>query len=64
MSARRPTHPDDEVPGCGGTLARLAEEGADARILILGEGIASRQAKRDVRSVRRGLAALRRRIWS
>jgi hypothetical protein len=45
-------------------LARLAEEGADARILILGEGIASRQAKRDVRSVRRGLAALRRRIWS
>jgi LmbE family N-acetylglucosaminyl deacetylase len=53
-------HPDDEVLGCGGTLARLTEEGAEVRILILGEGVTSRQARRDARAVKRGLAALRR----
>lgn len=35
-------HPDDEVLGCGGTIARLAEEGKDVFIAILGEGITSR----------------------
>lgn len=35
-------HPDDEVLGCGGTMARLALRG-EVRILILGEGITSRQ---------------------
>lgn len=34
-------HPDDEVLGCGGTLARLALTSA-IRVLILGEGITSR----------------------
>lgn len=35
-------HPDDEVLGCGGTIARLASEGHAVSILILGEGITSR----------------------
>lgn len=35
-------HPDDEVLGCGGTIARLSQEGHDVHILILGEGITSR----------------------
>lgn len=35
-------HPDDEVLGCGGTIARLAAEGEDVVVLILGEGITSR----------------------
>ncbi|MDD5751487.1 MAG: PIG-L family deacetylase [Candidatus Peribacteraceae bacterium] len=35
-------HPDDEVLGCGGTIARYAREGNRVRILILGEGAASR----------------------
>ncbi|HOW96251.1 MAG TPA: PIG-L family deacetylase [Kiritimatiellia bacterium] len=35
-------HPDDEVLGCGGTIARLAGAGHDVYILILGEGITSR----------------------
>lgn len=35
-------HPDDEVLGCGGTIARLAAEGHRVSILILGEGISSR----------------------
>jgi LmbE family N-acetylglucosaminyl deacetylase len=40
-------HPDDEVLGCGGTIARYAREGHDVHIAILGEGITSRFADRD-----------------
>ena len=29
-------HPDDEVLGCGGTMARLAQEGCAVHIAILG----------------------------
>jgi LmbE family N-acetylglucosaminyl deacetylase len=39
-------HPDDEVLGCGGTMARLAQEGCDVNIAILGEGITSRHVQR------------------
>lgn len=39
-------HPDDEVLGCGGTVARLIKEGYEAYTLILGEGITSRDEKR------------------
>jgi LmbE family N-acetylglucosaminyl deacetylase len=39
-------HPDDEVLGCGGTVARLVEEGNEAYTLILGEGITSRDKVR------------------
>lgn len=46
MSARNilviAAHPDDEVLGCGGAIARHREEGDTVRVLILGEGIASR----------------------
>jgi LmbE family N-acetylglucosaminyl deacetylase len=40
-------HPDDEVLGCGGTIARFANEGCEIYTLILGEGITSRDASRD-----------------
>jgi LmbE family N-acetylglucosaminyl deacetylase len=40
-------HPDDEVLGCGGTIARLASEGYHMYIGILGEGITSRYQQRD-----------------
>jgi len=40
-------HPDDEVLGCGGTIARLTQEGHDVYIAILGEGITSRYEKRE-----------------
>ncbi|NQT26844.1 PIG-L family deacetylase [candidate division KSB1 bacterium] len=40
-------HPDDEVLGCGGTTARLAEEGHDIYVAILGEGITSRHDRRE-----------------
>ena len=35
-------HPDDEILGCGGTVARHAAEGDDVHILIVAEGATSR----------------------
>lgn len=40
-------HPDDEVLGAGGTIARHAQNGDHVTIGILGEGITSRYAARD-----------------
>jgi len=40
-------HPDDEVLGCGGTIARLAQEGQEIDVAILGEGITSRYERRE-----------------
>lgn len=39
-------HPDDEVLGCFGTVARLIKEGYEAYTLILGEGKTSRDDHR------------------
>ncbi|WP_121628217.1 PIG-L deacetylase family protein [Poseidonibacter antarcticus] len=39
-------HPDDEVLGCFGTVARLIKEGYEAYTLILGEGKTSRDEHR------------------
>jgi LmbE family N-acetylglucosaminyl deacetylase len=35
-------HPDDEVLGCGGTLARIAREGRAVHVLLLADGELSR----------------------
>lgn len=40
-------HPDDEVLGCGGTMARHAAEGDRVHILIVAEGATSRDSVRD-----------------
>lgn len=40
-------HPDDEIIGCGGSIARLVKEGNTAYTLILGEGVTSRGKKLD-----------------
>lgn len=37
-------HPDDEVLGCGGTIARSVAEGHHVTVAILGQGAASRYA--------------------
>lgn len=37
-------HPDDEVLGCGGTIARYARDGHDVFVAILGEGETSRRS--------------------
>lgn len=40
-------HPDDEILGCGGTVAKLTQQGAAAYSIILGEGVTSRDEVRD-----------------
>ena len=40
-------HPDDEVLGCFGTVARLIQEGYEAYTLILGEGKTSRDSQNE-----------------
>jgi LmbE family N-acetylglucosaminyl deacetylase len=35
-------HPDDEVLGCGGTIAKLADEGATIHVAYLADGVFSR----------------------
>lgn len=40
-------HPDDEILGCGGTLARHAADGDRVDVLILAEGATARDAVRD-----------------
>ena len=35
-------HPDDEVLGCGGTIAKLADEGAIIHVAFLADGVFSR----------------------
>lgn len=45
-------HPDDEVLGCGGTIARAVAEGERVTIAILGQGVASRHADGDTGAMR------------
>jgi len=52
-------HPDDEVLGCGGTMARMASEGTDVFCLILGEGVTSRDDCRDASRRTKELEELR-----
>ena len=51
-------HPDDEVLGCGGTIARHADSGDSVQVLIVAEGSTSRQQERDRARVRDELSAL------
>lgn len=36
-------HPDNEVLGCGGTMAKLSARGTSVPIVFLGDGVYSRQ---------------------
>lgn len=51
-------HPDDEVLGVGGTIARHAASGDRVRILIMAEGLTSRDDVRDAAAHAAELAAL------
>jgi LmbE family N-acetylglucosaminyl deacetylase len=51
-------HPDDEVLGCGATIARLSHEGWKVHVLIVAEGVTSRESKRDVDAKLIDLSAL------
>lgn len=41
-------HPDDELLGLGGTVRRLANEGATVRAVIMAEGLTSRAENRSI----------------
>ena len=51
-------HPDDEVLGCGGTIARHADAGDQVQLLIVAEGATSRQQQRDRGEATEELSAL------
>jgi LmbE family N-acetylglucosaminyl deacetylase len=51
-------HPDDEVLGCGGTIARHADAGDLVRVLIVAEGATSRQSRRDRAEAKDELSSL------
>ena len=39
------SHPDDEILGCGGTMAKLSTQGHEGATLFLTTGITSREYK-------------------
>jgi LmbE family N-acetylglucosaminyl deacetylase len=52
-------HPDDEVLGCGGAIAKHVKGGDEVHVCILAEGITSRTARRDAATAAGELGALR-----
>jgi LmbE family N-acetylglucosaminyl deacetylase len=52
-------HPDDEVLGCGGTIAKRVEEGYSVYAMILGEGITSRDRVRSRKKRGRDIGRLK-----
>lgn len=51
-------HPDDEILGCGGTIARHVQAGDTVNVLVLGEGVTSRNMVRDREQCAAEIAAL------
>jgi LmbE family N-acetylglucosaminyl deacetylase len=51
-------HPDDEVLGCGGTIACHADAGDQVQVLIVAEGATSRHNQRDRNQATDELSAL------
>jgi LmbE family N-acetylglucosaminyl deacetylase len=51
-------HPDDEVLGCGGAIAKHTQNGDQVHILILAEGATSRNLEHDRRLFQSELSAL------
>lgn len=56
-------HPDDEILGCGGTVAKLVNEGYEAYILILGEGITSRDTQRNRIKRKKEIQELKKQVY-
>lgn len=51
-------HPDDEVLGCGATIAKHAARGDEVHVAIMAEGITARQGARDAGAVSEDLQKL------
>ena len=39
-------HPDDEILGCGGTLAKLSSQGSIIKTIFMTNGVSSRSKKK------------------
>ena len=52
-------HPDDEVLGCGATIAKHSQRGDQVHLLVLAEGVTSRDQERQPRKRRQELSAWR-----
>ncbi len=52
-------HPDDEILGCGGSMAKWSREGHDVHVLIMAEGATSRDLQRDISSKKSELKELK-----
>lgn len=51
-------HPDDEVLGCGGTIAKHAKSGDVVHVVIMAEGLTSRDQSRDCNKASKKLETL------
>lgn len=51
-------HPDDEVLGCGGAIAKHTQQGDIVHVLILAEGATSRNPQRDRKKLQNELSTL------
>jgi LmbE family N-acetylglucosaminyl deacetylase len=51
-------HPDDEILGCGGAMARHVQAGDQVSVAILAEGVTSRDSQRDRERRREELSTL------
>jgi LmbE family N-acetylglucosaminyl deacetylase len=51
-------HPDDEVLGCGGTIAKHSQKGDSVHVIILAEGVTSRDTQRNPEERKSELSAL------
>ncbi len=51
-------HPDDEVLGCGGTLAKHVDNGDIVKTIIIAEGVTSRHYQRDRNLASNSLSSL------
>lgn len=52
------SHPDDEILGCGATIAKLQKEGWSITTLLMAEGITSRQGARNLEENKSALQKL------
>ena len=52
-------HPDDEVLGCGASIAKWVNNGDEVNVLILAEGITSRDKTRNLDSRSKELSDLK-----
>jgi LmbE family N-acetylglucosaminyl deacetylase len=56
-------HPDDEILGCGGSVVKSVKEGYSVSTLILGEGITSRDKKRNRKKREEEIKQLKEQIY-